>query len=37
MKHLKNLPAWILAALLVFCVVAMYLTRNTDATRAAAK
>jgi len=37
MKHLKNLPAWVLAALLVFCVVASYLTRDTDATRAAAK
>jgi small-conductance mechanosensitive channel len=37
MKHLKNLPAWILGALLVFCVVAMCLTRDTDATRAAAK
>jgi small-conductance mechanosensitive channel len=37
MKHFKNLPAWVLAALLVFCVVASYLTRDTDATRAAAK
>jgi len=37
MKHLKNLPAWVLAALLVFCVVALFLTRDTDATRAAAK
>ena len=37
MKHLKNLSAWVLAALLVFCVVALYLTRDTDATRAAAK
>jgi len=37
MKHFKNLPAWVLAALLVFCAVASYLTRDTDATRAAAK
>jgi hypothetical protein len=37
MKHLKDVLAWVLAALLVFCVVASYLIRDADATRAAAK
>ena len=37
MKHIKDLPAWALAALLSACVVGSFLTRETEANRTAAK
>ena len=37
MRRVKNLPAWVAAALLIACVVAWYFTRDAASNRIASK